>query len=51
VQGVRYGAGDFLHASAGSDDAQFDAPDGALLLIRAGHRPVLGAKVSATAHS
>jgi len=42
VEHVRYHAGDFLTARAGESDPIFYAPDGALLLIRAGLRPQIG---------
>ena len=39
VEQVRYFAGDFLMARTGAIDPVFHAPEGALLLIRAGLRP------------
>ena len=42
VEHVRYHVGDFLMARAGESDPIFYAPDGALLLIRAGLRPQIG---------
>ena len=42
VDGVAYGAGDYLFARAGDRDPVFHAPEGALLLIRSELRPQLG---------
>jgi anti-sigma factor ChrR (cupin superfamily) len=41
VDGAHYHAGDYLQAHIGDLDSAFLAPEGALLLLRAGHRPTL----------
>jgi anti-sigma factor ChrR (cupin superfamily) len=48
VERVRYQAGDFLMAKVGQIDPTFYAPDGAMLLIRAGLRPQLNRSNSPT---